>query len=292
MIRTVICARGGKATNFLRSFLQAHADREHLMVYIDREENVSREFDGELADICRKNNAPFENPKQKALTFSPADLVISVGWRFLLDAPRLWVVHDSLLPKYRGFNPLVTALLAGDRKIGVSLIKGVDKVDAGPILLQKSIEIDYPITLRHAYEKLGPIYEEFGVAVAQSIKTGHTPAESTQDETQVTYSVWRDVLDYQVDWKASAKDIRRFVDAVGDPYLGATTTLNAESVRILSAEEEPDLPIVNRTPGKVFSIDSGKPLVICGTGLLRIHEAVDANDRSLLPMKKLKSRFA
>src|SRR5713101_10052442 len=49
-------------------------------------------------------------------------LGIAISWRWLIGSRNLIVLHDSLLPKYRGFNPLVSALINGETKIGVTAI--------------------------------------------------------------------------------------------------------------------------------------------------------------------------
>lgn len=61
----------------------------------------------------------------------------------LIDLPKHGIlnIHPSLLPKYRGPSPVVSAILAGDKKTGVSIIKLSEKVDAGDILSQLEIKI-------------------------------------------------------------------------------------------------------------------------------------------------------
>ena len=113
-----------------------------------------------------------------------------------------------------------------------------------------------------------------------------------QDETLATYSLWRDDQDYDIDWTRSAEEIRRFVDAVGTPYLGAATRLKQVRARVLDADVGEDVRIENRTPGKVFAVEDGKPIVVCGTGLLKVVDLVDDDSRvSLLPLSSLRVRF-
>jgi len=105
--------------------------------------------------------------------------------------------------------------------------------------------------------------------------------------------LWRDDQDYQIDWTRPADEIRRFIDAVGSPYLGAATRLKDVRARILEADVVEDARIENRTPGKVFAIEDSKPIVVCGTGLLRVIDLVDDKSRvSLLPLSSLRVRFS
>ena len=68
--------------------------------------------------------------------------------------------------------------------------------------------------------------------------------------------------------------------------------MNGAIARILEVEEVPDVVIENRTPGKVIFMNSGKPTVVCGSGLIQIVRMVDDNGRSLLPLKRFRIRFS
>jgi methionyl-tRNA formyltransferase len=116
-----------------------------------------------------------------------------------------------------------------------------------------------------------------------------------QNEVEATYSIWRDNDDYLIDWNKSADEIKRLIDAVGSPYLGARTlTSRGEEVKILKAEIVEDVICELRHVGKVIFINNGLPTVICGEGLLRITEAyrlVSAAEESYLPMKSFRIKF-
>ena len=88
-------------------------------------------------------------PKDYPINDSQA---LAVGWKFLIEAPyqRIFVIHDSLLPKYRGWNPLVTALQNKDPEVGVTLLLADEKIDHGPIVLQATIGITYPQKISEA----------------------------------------------------------------------------------------------------------------------------------------------
>ena len=71
---------------------------------------------------------------------------------------RTIVLHDSLLPKYRGFSPLVNSLINGERELGVTAFIATTGYDEGPVLAQEKIMIDYPLTILEAMEKITPLY--------------------------------------------------------------------------------------------------------------------------------------
>jgi methionyl-tRNA formyltransferase len=220
---------------------------------------------------------------------------LTVSWRWLIPstaAQKLVVFHDSLLPKYRGFAPLVSALVNGEERIGVTALLACDEYDKGPILAQESVSIAYPITIDRAITAIVPCYEKLAVLAGQAMLSGEYKT-SLQDEAAATYSLWRDEDDYSIDWKWDAARIRRFVDAVGYPYKGASTMLSGKKVRLLECEEVRDVSIVNRDPGKVIFVRDDGPVVVCGRGLLKIKRLLDESSReSVLPLEKFRIRFA
>jgi len=197
---------------------------------------------------------------------------LAISWRWIIEAESsiLIVFHDSLLPRYRGFNPLVTALINGDEKIGVTASFATREYDRGGILDQSTSSISYPIRIQRAIETIIKNYEDLALRLGEAIANERDIKGRAQQESDASYSLWRDEDDYFIDWRASASAIKRFVDAVGTPYKGAAARLEGRIFRVLGAEEMEDVRIENRTPGKViFSMDS-KPVVVCGQGLLRI----------------------
>lgn len=86
--------------------------------------------------------------------------------------------------------------------------------------------------------------------------------------------------------------LRRFVDALGWPYRGASTLLGEQKLRVFAAETVPDVVVENRTPGKVLFVRQGQPVVVCGTGLLRLTELRTDQGVDALPLAQFRSRFA
>ena len=116
-----------------------------------------------------------------------------------------------------------------------------------------------------------------------------------QVEADATYSTWRDSDDYFIDWSRSAEEIRRLIDAVGSPYMGARSlTADGKLIRITKAEAINDVSCELRHVRKVIFINNGIPDIICGSGLLRILEAhIIDNDQetNYLPMKSFRVKF-
>lgn len=200
------------------------------------------------------------------------DWSIAAGWRWMLDVPNLIVLHDSLLPRYRGHSPLITALVNGDPNVGVTAFLAADEPDTGPIIAQRSTPVTHPTTMRATLDRLAPLYGELAAQVLGEIPDVRYTA---QDHSAATYSVWRDEDDYRIDWNQDDRSIVRLIGACSDPFPGAWTTAPRTNrfpvdIRITDAAVEPDVRFEQRHPGKVAFVRDGCPIVVCGTGMVRV----------------------
>jgi len=220
--------------------------------------------------------------------------ILCIGWRYLIPpnvvralSGNVTIAHDSLLPKLRGFAPLVNAMISGESETGVTFLRAGDSVDDGEILWQGRVAIEPKDTIHNLIQKVLPLYREGALRYFRGELCKGTP----QDDRLATYSLWRDVDDYRIDWQCDAEVIERTVRALGHPYLGARTSLQGKTVVIHEAEVVADLPFVLRQPGKVWTLDrDGCPIVVCGRGLLRIVSAT-AEGQSILPLRSMRVRF-
>lgn len=223
-----------------------------------------------IESLCRKASIPLRIGSQLVESSAPSDLTFFVGWQYLDRGRRdgRIVIHDSLLPKYRGFAPTVAALMNGDTSIGCTALLPVDETDAGPVLLQKSEVISEGASIRSALDIQGRLSAELIVEIV-SLGKGALEAKG-QDHANATISLWRDDQDYRVDWTQPAIDVVRHIRASGFPYAGAQTTLNQVRVLILEAAIADEIRLAAPGPGKIFHLAGRKPLVSCGTGAVEL----------------------
>lgn len=261
-------------------------------VISSRDKGIAKDYFEEISELCRNHNIDFH---EKGEVYSiRTDYVLAVAWRWLIDvgSARLMVLHDSLLPRYLGFNLLVTALIKGDTKIGATALYGAAQYDRGGIIAQSSSRIAYPIRIREAIKVVIGNYQELAVTIGEFLSRDQVPTAKPQDLAHASYSLWRDEEDYFVDWSHPAEKVKRTIDALGDPYKGAAARLDGRIVRILDAEVIEDLRIENRTAGKVIFLQDARPVVVCGEGLLKITDLVDDEiGTSLLPLSRFRIRF-
>lgn len=245
-----------------------------------------------LAARCAELGVPFLDRGDEV----PATrFAIAAGWRWMIpERPRttLIVFHDSLLPRYRGFNPLVTALLAGDAEAGVTALLASAEYDRGDILGQVRVSLaPRPMRIAAAIDLVARAYAVLAADLGRRIAAGERLVGVPQDDDRASYSLWRDDADYEMDWSRPATWLRDFVYAVGPPYAGARTLLDGRPVRVHEVTVEPDVIVAGRVPGKVIFLRDGRPTVVCGAGLLRVDALTDDAGRDLLPLRRFRVRF-
>lgn len=260
------------------------------LIIIGTDNAVLNDYSKEIEKICCENKIHYTYDREIEIT---SDYAIAISWRWLINVKdnKLIVLHDSLLPKYRGFSPLVSQLLNEETKIGVTALFAVEKYDEGDVLKQNFTEVDYPIKIGEAISIVSLLYSDTVTSVISEV-LNNTLKPVKQDHTIASYSLWRNEEDYLIDWNHTSKKIRRFVDALGFPYLGASCYIRDKKIRIIEVEEIRDVIVENRTAGKVLYYDQGFPVIVCKEGLLKIKEAYyEESSKSIFPLKSFRVIF-
>lgn len=129
-------------------------------------------------------------------------------------------LHGSLLPSYRGRCPVNWVLVFGESKTGVTLHYMIDKPDAGDIVGQKEVAIDFADTAKTLYDKLclsaGMLLDE----LLPSMKKGRI-LRRPQNLAAGSYYGGRKPEDGRIDWSKTAVEIYNLIRAVTEPYPGA-----------------------------------------------------------------------
>jgi len=137
-----------------------------------------------------------------------------------IPASGAYNLHGSLLPAYRGRTPVNWAIVNGESETGVTLHYMIGKPDAGDIVGQKTVEIDFEDTAMTLYDKLcaaaGALLEE----VLPLIREGRAP-RIPQELTKGSYYSGRRPEDGRIDWSWPAVRIYNLIRAVTEPYPGA-----------------------------------------------------------------------
>jgi methionyl-tRNA formyltransferase len=286
--RIAVCAVGLKGATFVEGLLKRDV-KIGLIVTYRQADDRSGSFE-RTRDLAALYSIDMQETRHPVL--QPGNLIFLVGWQHLLPVvtPTTIVFHDSILPRYRGFAPTVTALIRGDREIGVTALTPTNSVDAGPIIAQRAFPVSYPVKIQTALEQQAVVMIDIAADIIQEWQLGGL-SSAPQPEDGATYSIWRDDADYEIDWTDSADEIERFVNAVGHPYAGARTTVGGtETVRISDVTAFSDLHFEIRDVGKIWSLENGRATVICGAGMLRI-ERCYREDGSAFLFQRLRTRL-
>ena len=292
---SILFLLGEKGLNVLSAIVQNDWRESVELVVVGEDQNINNDFSEEIIGLCLENNiAHCSEEEFRKLQISHQNFTAwAAGWRRMIKCPfkQTIVLHDSLLPRLRGFNPLVTALLNKEKEIGASVIIAKSTFDSGDIIANDKILIEYPIKIQQAIDKICQIYYSLTKSVYSSFLLNGVLKGTPQDENNASYSVWRDNEDYKIDWNLPAQEILHFIDCVSSPYKGASTLINNQVVRIFGGKAIDDINVENRVCGKVIFIDNGFPIVICGKGLLKVTKATYEDSTSLFPVKQLRTRF-
>ncbi len=183
----------------------------------------------------------------------------------MLDAPRRGClnIHASLLPRWRGAAPIQAAILAGDAKSGVTIMRMEAGLDTGPMYLAESLALGPRITTPLLHDALS----DMGARLL--LRTlAEWPDPEPQPEAGVTYAKKLTKADARLDWSQPAEVLDRRIRAL-NPWPGTIAMLGAEPLRILAAE-----PAAGQgAPGTLIGpglVACGTGLIACGTGALRL----------------------
>ena len=228
-----------------------------------------------------------------ALAAWRADLgVVAAYGRILTDAilatPRLGMinVHASLLPRYRGAAPVHRAVIAGDRSTGVTIMRVVQALDAGPMLAKEHRTIGPDETSDEVERDLARLGSRLLVAVVDQIARGHAQEEA-QDDAAATYAHRLTKDDGVIDWSWPAVRVHNLIRGL-HPWPHAFTFLQGKRFILRRSSVEtagspgPEAPgLLDPLPGTILEADGDRLIVATGDGPLRIVEIQAEGKRPL-----------
>lgn len=213
-----------------------------------------------LEKLCQAGYQPVSCQFEDIESIKP-DLVIVANYgkiipQHILDIPRYGTfnVHPSLLPKYRGPSPIQSAILNGDREIGVTIILMDAKVDHGPILAQKKTIIGENETAIDLSDRLAVLGAGLLIDVIPDWISGKTRLRR-QDEKRATYTKILTREDGEINWKKPAKEIEGQIRAF-NPWPGTYAFHKGKRLKILKARLEKNKLIIEEV-----QLEGKKPML-------------------------------
>jgi len=187
--------------------------------------------------------------------------------RSLRQLPRcgyLINAHASLLPRYRGAAPIARAILAGETRTGISVMRVEREMDAGPVLLSRALAIGPRETAGELSERLAALAAQAIDAALAEISAGRD-VWTPQDAARASFAPKITTADAWIDWRHPAAAIANRVRAMA-PAPGARSACDGQTLRILAAHPEPGP--ADRPPGRVRIDAAGSLRVATGEGWL------------------------
>jgi methionyl-tRNA formyltransferase len=211
-----------------------------------------------------------------------------------LTSPRLGCIniHASLLPRWRGAAPIQRALLAGDTKTGVTLMRMDAGLDTGPMLASREVDLTQHDTAKTVHDRLARLGAELIGDTLDALNEGRI-REVPQPSDGVTYAEKVNKAEALIDWHQDAAQVGRRVRAF-NPWPIAETRFNGAQLRIWDAEVR-DRAGASPTAAAGATVDSGAPPgtviaatddgvdVACGGSVLRILRLQLAGRKALAP---------
>ena len=179
-------------------------------------------------------------------------------------------VHASLLPRWRGAAPIHRAIENGDNQIGVTIMKVVSKLDAGPMIRKISEDLSTQSTTGEMTGLMALKGAELMLEVLEDIAKGNEITPTIQDETKVTYANKINKTEGKLNLDDSPDKLVRKIKAF-NPYPGITYKFRRKIFKIWDAISIHLSSIKNYSPGDLISIDK-KLILVLNHGALELFE--------------------
>ena len=199
------------------------------------------------------------------------DAMVVVGYgqiipQSVIDIAPLGIlnVHASLLPKYRGAGPIQWAIVNGETRTGVTIMRIDAGLDTGDMLLKAETEIGSEENAIELGRRLSTMGADLLVETLEGLAAGRITPEK-QDDSQASHAPLLKKEDGLIDWGLSGGAIHNRVRG-RQPWPGAYTTFRGQTLHIWKAK-------VGQASGQSGSITSVKPLIVaCGSDALELLE--------------------
>jgi len=215
------------------------------------------------------------------------DMVVLVAFgqilpKDIIDSPPLGCinVHPSLLPRYRGAAPMNWALIRGETKTGVSIMRMDEGVDSGDILIQEEIDLQQEETYDRLHDRLAVLGAQCLLRALEGLAAG-TVQRTPQDHSQATLAPRLKKEDGQIRWEAPARQIAHFVAGLSS-VPGAYTFLDGKVLKIYSAEAE-ETPMCCDPPGTIVGTEPKGLKIAAGGGYVYLKD-VQLQSKKRMPI--------
>nr|QEO74766.1 methionyl-tRNA formyltransferase [uncultured bacterium] len=259
--------------------LQALLESEHEVVLVvthpKSEHAYEKIWSDSVADLAEQNGVPVllrNRPDDEELLIrlkdANPDIIVANNWRtwlppeiFRLPPHGTLNIHDSLLPAYAGFSPLIWALINGEQEVGLTAHMMDEDLDAGDIVLQRATPVGPTDTVTDLFHRTVGMIGSITVDALALIASGKAELVK-QDRSKASFFHKRSIEDSRIDWTWPAEDIERLIRAQSDPYPNAFTFYKGERIRVIKASVSK--ACYGGTPGRVFIREGDGVVIVAG----------------------------
>ena len=230
-----------------------------------------------IEEFSKKNKINIRNPvnlnndvEYKIFKKLLADIVVVVAYgqiipkNFLSLAKYGFInVHASLLPKWRGAAPIQRSIMSGDKKTGVSVMKIEEKLDSGPVLVSKELELNQHLTHGEVEKKLSIVGANLLIESLKSIKEGNSKFID-QRHSEATYAKKIDKNETKINWNLDASKVLSHIHGLS-PSPGAWFEYENERFKVLKVK-------ISTKSGKSNCVLDDNLTVACKSNSIQILE--------------------
>ncbi|MFJ8399024.1 methionyl-tRNA formyltransferase [Streptomyces microflavus] len=258
--------------------LQALLDSEHDVVAVvthpKSEHAYEKIWSDSVADLAEKHgipviirNRPDDELVDRLKEVAP-DIIVANNWRtwmppeiYNLPVHGTLNIHDSLLPAYAGFSPLIWALINGEPEVGVTAHLMDEELDAGDIVIQRSVAVGPTDTTTDLFHRTVDLIAPVTTEALGLIASGQTEF-TRQDRSKASFFHKRAEEDIRIDWTWPAQDLERLIRAQSAPYPSAFTFHKGQRLEVVSAVVSEGR--YGGTPGRIFYREGDGVVIVAG----------------------------
>jgi methionyl-tRNA formyltransferase len=253
-VKVAVAATGKFGADVLAE-LAARRPIEYVLTRPDRPKGRGRKLAAPLAkEMAQRLEIPVKQPERPAGLDLGVDVVVLVDYGALIPAELLeqadWLnVHPSLLPRWRGAAPVERAIMAGDTEAGVSIIRLVEELDAGPVGAAASFAIGPDDDAGVVYGKAADLAPDL---LDEAFGGGFR-----EQEGEVTYAEKIGPEDRLLDWSHPPEELHDRIRALS-PHIGARGELHGRPVivwRSRLADDRLEILEVQAEGGRRMTLD-------------------------------------
>ena len=268
------------AANILRGLFDAGYHIVAVVTQPDKEVGRKRELrPSETKKMALQLNIPVLTPArikeeyEEVLSYDP-DLIITAAYgQFIpsavLDYPRFGCInaHGSLLPKYRGGAPIQRAIINGENETGVSIMYMVKKMDAGDILMSRSIPIMIDDTNTTMFSKLSDLSLEMLQDLLPKLFSGDVETrKQNEEEATFAYNLEKEIehIRFDEEVKTVYDHIRGLLDEPGAYFVCKGKKYKMEKVFFEKAEDS--------RPSTFIGLEKDYLRIDCIDGFIKVYQ--------------------